>query len=86
MTWQEVRQQFPDTWVLVEALDSSSQNGYWMIKKMSVLDTFLDAEAALDDYEKIHDQEPTRELVVLHTTREQLQIAKTHWFGVRSVA
>ncbi len=85
MTWQEIREQFPNQWVLVEALNSSSQNGYWTLEKMAVLNSFIDGEMALDDYEKIHDKQPLRDLAVLHTSRPQSKIAETHWLGIRSL-
>ena len=85
MTWQEIREQFPNQWVLVEALNSSSQNGYWLLEKMAVLNSFNDGELALDDYEKIHHQHPSRDLAVLHTSRLKSKIAETHWLGVRSL-
>ncbi|MEK3726185.1 hypothetical protein [Paenibacillus sp. FSL H8-0034] len=35
MRWEEVREQFPDEWVVCEALASRSEDGYWYIDEVA---------------------------------------------------
>jgi hypothetical protein len=39
---------------------------------------------AMDEYSELHKQAPNRELYVLHTSREKLDIDERKWLGIRS--
>lgn len=42
MRWEEVREQFPNEWVVCEALKSRSEDGYWLIDEVAIIDCFED--------------------------------------------
>lgn len=84
MTWNEVRQHYPNQWLLVEALETHNENSTHMIDDMAVINVFLEPLLAMDEYSKLHKQAPNRELYVLHTSREKLDIHERKWLGVRS--
>ncbi len=56
-----------------------------MLDQLAVIDAFEDSRAALQSYRHLHRQAPQRELYVLHTSREELDITELHWFGVRGM-
>jgi len=40
--------------------------------------------SAMTGYKELHHREPGRELYVVHTDREALDIDELHWFGIRA--
>ena len=86
MTWEQIREAFPDRWVLVEALKAHSDNGHRIVEKLGVLGAFDDWSPAWAEYRCLHKQQPVRELLVVHTERMELEITESNWFGVRPIA
>ncbi len=86
MTWIEVRNQYPNTWLLLEAIKAHSENDYRILDELSVISRFDDSESALDAYAKLHESAPAQELLVLHTSQEKLEIKERFWMGIRMTA
>lgn len=84
MEWPEARNQFPHQWLVVEALDARSEAGWRLLGELAVVDRSPDGESAMRTYLKLHRQAPERELYVLHTDRENLEIAEQNWLGIRA--
>jgi hypothetical protein len=84
MTWNEVRQHYPNQWLLIEALKTHNENDSHIIDDLAVINTFSDSMPAMDEYSELHKQAPNRELYVLHTSREKLDIDERKWLGIRS--
>jgi hypothetical protein len=76
MTWTDVRRHYPHQWLLVEALLAHSQEGRRLVDELAVVDVFADGEAALRAYLKLHRDAPMRELYVVHSDREELEITE----------
>ena len=85
MVWQEIRKQYPQRWLLVEAIKASSAAHKRILEQLAVVDTFPDSVAAMQRYAQLHHEAPQRELYVLHTCRETLDISERSWLGVRGV-
>lgn len=85
MKWTDVRSRFPHQWLVIEALDARSELGKRILQELAVVDQAPDGESAMRTYLKLHRQEPERELYVLHTDRENLEIAEQNWLGIRAV-
>ncbi|MGK5094561.1 hypothetical protein WDW89_21430 [Deltaproteobacteria bacterium TL4] len=83
MNWETVRQRYPNQWVLVEAVQAHSESGKRVLDQLSILDLFSDSLSAMRSYKEIHHKSPQRELYVLHTCREYLNILERRWLGVR---
>ena len=83
MKWQEIREHYPQQWILVEALKAHSEADKRILEQLAVISTFSDSVVALRDYQKLHDESPERELYVFHTSREILDITERRWLGVR---
>jgi hypothetical protein len=75
MTWEEIREQYPGRWVVVEALGAFTQNGQRVIPNLQPIAIFgADWRQAWDAYEGLHRVDKYREYYVLHTEREVLNI------------
>ena len=83
MVWQEIRQHYPQQWLLVEAIKAHSQANHRILEHLAVVDTFPDSVAAMKSYAQWRREAPQRELYVLHTSRETLDITERQWVGVR---
>jgi len=85
MNWEQVKEKYPDKWVLAEAVKAHGENNLWVVEQMSVVDIFTDVSNALDRYNEIHRQSPERDYFVVHTHKEKLDIYERYWAGVRIV-
>lgn len=83
MQWTEIREKYPNQWLLVEALRAHSEDDKRLVDELSVVDVFPDSGAALQRYARLHHQTPDLELYVFHTSRDQLDITERQWLGVR---
>lgn len=84
MTWPEIRRFHPKSWLLVEAIEAHSAAGRRLVDNLAVVGTFADSAAALREYLRLHRQAPNRELYVLHTDRQDLDITERTWLGLRT--
>jgi hypothetical protein len=83
-SWEEIRRQFSRQWLLVEAITAHSSEGRRVLDDIAVLDTFQEAGTAMKSYQEMHRRSPQRELYVVHTDREVLDIAEIDWLGIRT--
>jgi hypothetical protein len=74
MRWKEVREQYPNEWVVCEALQSHSEDGFCFIEEVAVIDRFEDSRVAMKRYYELHQDKPLREYGFFHTSRETLQL------------
>jgi ribonuclease HIII len=85
MEWEEIRQQYPKQWLLVEAIDAHSESNKRIVDQLSVIDSFENSDNALRYYRRLHRKFPNRELYVLHTDRERIDISERKWLGIRGI-
>jgi len=86
MTWNEIRDRFPRQWLLVEATAAHSAGDRRILDDLAVLDTFSSGKTAMKAYLEQHAKNPQRELYVLSSDREDLDIEEIRWVGIRGVA
>jgi hypothetical protein len=86
MTWQEARERFPAQWLLVEATAAHSKEGRRILDDVAVLDAFPTGKSAMGAYLETHDKAKSRELYVLNTEADDLEIEELRWLGIRSAA
>jgi hypothetical protein len=84
MQWSEIRRTYPRQWLLVEALSAHSVAGKRVVEDLAVVGLYQDGRAAMTGYKELRRWEPGRELYVVHTDRETLDIRELHWFGIRA--
>lgn len=84
MKWNDVRLKYRDEWVIIEAISAHSVGNSRVIEQLTVVDTFNDDNnEAMLKYVELHKEHPERELYVVHTSREELNIRERRWMGVR---
>lgn len=83
MRWNEVREHYPDQWLLIEAIKAHSESDQRLLDEIAVIATFSDSVTAMNRYMGLHREEPQRELYVCHTDREDLEIRERQWLGIR---
>jgi hypothetical protein len=75
MTWEEVRNQYPHRWVVVEAIGAYTEGGKRIISELQIVEAFNDDwHDAWECYKRVHDADIWREYYYLHTDREVLDI------------
>jgi hypothetical protein len=85
MQWQDIRQHYPDQWLLLEALQAHSEGNSREIDQLAVLGAFPDSVTALQHHSQLHREAPGRELYVFHTSRTRLDIVERQWLGIRGL-
>jgi hypothetical protein len=81
--WTEVRSSYPSQWVIIEAVEATTRDKKRIINEMIVISSFDDNNMALRKYIDLHKEHPDREIYVVHTSRETLDIEELTWTGVR---
>ena len=85
MKWEDIRQHYPDQWLLLEAIKAHSVANTRILDQIAVLNSYADSNTALNGYKELHREAPQRELYVFHTSREKLDIQERHWLGIRGL-
>lgn len=85
MKWSNVRDIYPNRWVLVEALATHSNNHQRTIEEMSVVSEYDDPKDAWASYKKLHLSEPTRELYIFHTGNVYIEVIEQPFTGIRGL-
>jgi len=83
MQWSEIRELYPRQWLLIEAIEAHSAEGQRVLDDIAVIQSYPDSVAAMNAYKELHRRDRQRELYVLHTDREHLEIGEIRWLGAR---
>ncbi len=75
MNWQELRKNYPSSWLVVEAVGAFTENNQRVIPHLNFIAAFgSNWQAAWDHYKALHHADKQREYYVLHTDRAMLDI------------
>jgi hypothetical protein len=83
MKWNEIRSQYPEKWLVVEAIKARTKADQRILLQLAVLGSFSTSQTALKKYAEYHRETPERELYVFHTSREKLIVTERKWLGIR---
>ena len=84
MKWNDVRNTCSNQWVIIEAVRVHSDGEQRIIDDLSIVEVFgNDSSNGMYKYKEIHRDNKQRELYVVHTSREELDIKERTWIGVR---
>ena len=83
MRWIEMRQQYPDRWLIIDALEAHTEGDRRHLDQMTVVEVCPDGATAYRRYQELHRQHPQREFYFVHTAREELDIRERYWLGLR---
>jgi hypothetical protein len=86
MQWQEIRQKYPRKWLLIEATKAhTTEHNHRIVEQMAIINEFSGFYEAMKTYKKLHRTNPEREMYVVHTDRETIDIKERSWLGVRGI-
>ncbi|MBX3060477.1 MAG: hypothetical protein KF770_28805 [Anaerolineae bacterium] len=81
MKWQDVRELFPDKWVLIEAIEAyTTEDRKRIVEQLSIISAATDFFEVMAMYKQINKHAPQRELFVVHTQNEELEITVRYRF------
>jgi len=84
MKWDEIRNTYPDQWLIIEALETHTTPDYQVhLDRLTVIERCTDGNDALTRYRRLHKEYPQREFYFVHTSRTDLDIRVLHWTGIR---
>lgn len=83
MKWEQVREQYPEQWVLVEAISAYSENSIRFLEEVAVISNFPDSTLAWKEYKKLHLADRTREYYIFHTDNKTIEVKEQNFIGVR---
>lgn len=83
MRWPEIREKYPDQWLIIEALEAHTEAQQRVLDHILVVEPCADGAEALARYQALHRQFPQREFYFAHTARETLDIRERSWLGLR---
>lgn len=84
MTWNDLKKVYPDQWLVIEAIEAHTEEDKRVLDNITVVESFKNNNEALMSYVKLHRKHRERELYVVHTSREELDIIEQRWIGVRA--
>ena len=82
MQWSDIRETYPNQWLIIEALEAHSAENRRRLDRIAVVETCRDGADAMQCYRRRHQQHPEREFYFVHTSREDLDIHETRWVGL----
>jgi len=83
MIWSEVRQAYPNRWLIIEAVEAHTLDERRILDKVAVMEACSDNTEVMSAYERWHQAHPQREFYFAHTGREELDIRERRWLGIR---
>ena len=84
MQWSEIRQAYPDQWLIIEALEAhTTHDDRRRFDRLAVIESCKNGSAALKRYRQLHQQYPNREFYYFHTSREEVEVFEQQWLGIR---
>jgi hypothetical protein len=82
MRWIEVREQFPNEWVVLEVIKAHSKDGNRYIEEVVVINRFEKSVQAMLRYDELRKEKPNCEYCFFHTSRPNL-VARERYVGIR---
>lgn len=84
MHWQDIRNTYPDQWLVIEALEAeTTSDRRRLLKRIAVIERCETGDAAFQRCRRLLELHPDREFYFAHTSRESLVIYERNWVGVR---
>ena len=83
MIWSEVRQAYPNRWLIIEAVEAYTLDERRILDKIAMMETCRDNTEVMQAYECWPQAYPQREFYFAHTGRAELNIHERRWLGIR---
>jgi hypothetical protein len=85
MRWPDVREVYPDQWLVIEALEAHSAENRRVFDRIAVVEVCADGPTTMKRCSDLHRQYPQRELCFVHTGAVELEIEERPWIGIRGI-
>lgn len=85
MEWEEVREVYPDKWVVFEAINAYTADSNRIIEDIAVIDVYNESMEAFHRHNELQKQKQSREFYFFHTSRTELDIQDKRWMGLRKI-
>lgn len=83
MKWPEIRQAYPNTWLIVEAIEAhTTADSRRVLDRLAVIESCKDGKDAMQRYHHYHQEYPYREFYFVSTRREELKIIEQNWLWI----
>lgn len=86
MTWEQIREKYPNQWVLMEALNAHTEGDRRVFEQLSVLDACTANSDVFPRYKALKQQFPQKEIIFYHASRPRMDVEVRYWAGARSAA
>lgn len=73
MTWAEIKQSYPNQWLVIEALQVHEVDNHRIFDDVAIVAVCDDGLIALKTYGLYHDQYPEREFAFIRTSYPELK-------------
>lgn len=83
MTWDDIRQTYPDQWLILEVLASHDRDGVIFPDRLAVIERCPDGATVMAQYTSLLAELPERFLCFAHTSHGTLEFEELIWAGVR---
>jgi len=83
MNWDEIKKQYPEKLVLVEAIKAFSGDNKRHIEEMTVVASYDDIKKAWENYKKLRKDFSNREFYIFHTSKEKIEVLEQPFGGIR---
>lgn len=83
MHWPEIRERYPERWLIIEALEAHTEEDRRHLDHIAVVELCSDGPKAFSRYRQLHHHYPSREFYFVHTARKDLDIRERQWLGIR---
>ena len=82
LKWSEAIKNYPNKWLLFEAIEAYSKDGQRIIEDISIINVFDEGRDALKEYAEKHKKDKSREMYVYHIKNIESIIEERNWIGV----
>lgn len=84
ITYQEAREQYPNQWIVFEALDSYIEDEKFIVPHFEVMGAFKNSSDMWKFYKNVHQANKSREYGFYHTSNAELIIEVRRRYSGRS--
>lgn len=72
--WCDVKNAYPNKWLLIEALEAHVEGIIYVPDSIMVIGAYLESREAFTNYKTAHNRNPRKELLVVHSSRNDLKM------------
>lgn len=83
MRWSDIREAYPNEWLILEVLSSHTETSVIVPDRLAVTESCTDASKIMERYTALRHEFPDRFLCFAHTSRETIEFEELFWAGAQ---